>query len=91
MGRALLLNGKEKRVSVSMAEYRERNEIALRLLDEVANKCNITLLDPIPYLCDGERCYGDFDGLPIFYDDDHLNMRGSDLLKPLFEQVLLNK
>ena len=91
MGRALLLNGKEKRVSVSLAEYRERNQVALRLLDEVANKCNITLLDPIPYLCDGERCYGDLDGLPIFYDDDHLNMRGSDLLKPLFEKVLLNK
>ena len=91
MGRALLLNGKEKRVSVSMAEYQKRNQVALRLLDEVANKCNITLLDPIPYLCDGERCYGDFDGLPIFYDDDHLNMRGSDLLKPLFEKALLNQ
>lgn len=91
MGRSLLASGKEKRVSVSMAEYKERNQIALRLLDEVANKCNITLLDPIPYLCDGERCYGDIDGLPIFFDDDHLNMRGSDLLKPLFEKVLLNK
>lgn len=91
MGRSLLLNGKEKRVSVSLAEYQERNQIALRLLDEVVSKCNITLLDPIPYLCDGERCFGDSDGLPIFYDDDHLNMRGSDLLKPLFEKVLLNK
>ena len=91
MGRSLLASGKEKRVSVSMAEYKERNQIALRLLDEVANKCDITLLDPIPYLCDGERCYGDIDGLPIFFDDDHLNMRGSDLLKPLFEKALLNK
>lgn len=91
MGRSLLASGKEQRVSVSMAEYKERNQVALHLLDEVANKCNITLLDPIPYLCDGERCYGDIDGLPIFFDDDHLNMRGSDLLKPLFEKALLNK
>ena len=90
MGRSLLI-GQEKRVSVSLAEYKERNEIALRLLDDVASKCNVTLLDPIPYLCDAERCYGDVDGLPIFFDDDHLNMRGADLLKPLFEQRLLIK
>lgn len=87
MGRSLLASGKEQRVSVSMAEYKERNQVALRLLDKVANKCNITLLDPIPYLCDGERCYGDIDGLPIFFDDDHLNLRGSELLKPLFEKI----
>lgn len=91
MGRSLLISGEEKRVSVSLAEYKERNQVAMHLLNEVANKCNITLLDPIPYLCDGERCYGDHNGLPIFYDDDHLNLRGSDLLKPLFEKVLLNK
>lgn len=90
MGRSLLI-GQEKRVSVSLAEYNERNEVALRLLDDVASKCNVTLLDPIPYLCDGERCYGDVDGLPIFFDDDHLNMRGADLLKPLFEERLLIK
>ncbi|WP_205341354.1 acyltransferase family protein [Denitrificimonas caeni] len=91
MGRALLVSGEQKRISISLAEYEERNQVALRLLDEVASRCNITLLDPIPYLCDGERCYGDIDGLPIFYDDDHLNMRGSDLLKPLFKKVFLKE
>ncbi len=91
MGRSLLVTGKEKRVSVSLQEYEERNQVALRLLDEAANKCNITLLDPIPYLCDGHRCYGDIDGLPTYFDDDHLNPRGSDLLKPLFEKALLSK
>lgn len=91
MGRSLLLTGKEKRVSVAIDEYHERNQVAMRLLDEVASKCGVRLLDPAPYLCDGDRCYGDVEGLPIFYDDDHLSMRGSALLKPLFEQVLLNK
>lgn len=91
MGRSLLLNGEQKRISVSLSEYKERNQVTLRLLEQVASQCNVTLLDPIPYLCDGERCYGDLDGLPLFYDDDHLNMRGADLLKPLFEKVLLNK
>ena len=91
MGRSLLIKGEEKRVSVSLAEYQERNRVAMRLLNEVSHKCNVSVLDPVPYLCDGERCYGDLDGLPVYYDDDHLNMRGSDLLKPLFKRALLKK
>ena len=91
MGRALLVKGQEKRLSISLDEYKNRHRVALNLLDELASTCNITLLDPVPYLCDAERCYGDLDGLPIFYDDDHLNLGGADLLKPLFKQVLLNK
>lgn len=87
----MLLSGKEKRVSISLDEHVERNQATFRLLDKVAKQCDVTLLDPIPYLCDGERCYGDIDGLPMFYDDDHLNFSGADLLKPLFEPVLLNK
>lgn len=91
MGRSLLIKGEEKRVYISLVEYQERNRVALRLLNDVSNKCNVNLLDPVPYLCDGERCYGDLDGLPIYYDDDHLNMRGSDLLQDMFEGALLNK
>ncbi len=91
MGRSLLVTGKEKRVSVNLQEYKDRNQIALRLLNETSNKCNVVLLDPIPYLCEGQQCYGDIDGLPIYFDDDHLNLRGSDLLMPLFEKTLLNK
>ena len=88
MGRTLMLSGGEKRVSISLAEHKQRNEVALRVLDTVASQCDITLLDPIPYLCDSERCYGDINGLPMFYDDDHLNELGAELLKPLFEKVL---
>ena len=91
MGRSLLIKGKKKRVYISLAEYQERHRIAMRLLNDVSNKCNVNLLDPVPYLCDGDRCYGDLDGLPVYYDDDHLNMRGSDLLKKLFEDALLKK
>ena len=91
MGRTLMLSGEEKRVSISLAQHTERNQIALRILDKVASQCDITLLDPIPYLCTSERCYGDIDGLPMFYDDDHLNVLGADLLKPLFEKVLLKQ
>lgn len=91
MGQSMLVEGEAKRVYIELSEYKKRNQVAIRLLDEISSKCNATLLDPTPYLCDGGRCYGDVDGLPVYFDDDHLNMRGSDLLKPLFEKALLNK
>lgn len=89
MGRSLLLGNNEKRIYISLSEYRERNSMALRMLEEVSEQCGITLVDPVPYLCDKNNCYGDLDGIPTYYDDDHLSMRGSDLLKPIFEKILL--
>ena len=50
-------------------------------------QCGVKILDPLPYLCDEQYCYGDKEGLPIYYDDDHLNERGAQLLQPLLQSV----
>jgi len=49
---------------------------------------SISLLDPLPFLCDGDHCSAAKDGLPLYYDDEHLNNRGAMLLRPLFAPVL---
>lgn len=87
MGRAAML-GTEARVSISMEEYNERHRLAWEAHERAAKKCGATLLDPRPYLCSDDRCWGDIDGLPIYYDDNHLNARGGRLLIPLFRQML---
>lgn len=33
------------------------------------------------------RCWGDVNGLPIYYDDDHLSEQGGQLLVLLFRQI----
>lgn len=87
MGRALI-RGEELRVSVSLEEYRNAHQRAWAAQDLAAEQCEIKLLDPLPYLCSDGHCWGDVDGLPIYYDDDHLNERGGELLVPLFRQIL---
>lgn len=86
MGRALM-QGKQMRVSITLAEYHQRNAFAWETQDLAAERCGIILLDPLPYLCTGGNCYGDADGHPLYADDDHLSEYGSDRLRPLFQRL----
>lgn len=79
--------GESVRVSITMEAYKKRNEYAIKTIEIAANRCGATILDPVPLLCDDEICMGDVGGLPIYYDDDHLNERGAKLLTPLFQQM----
>jgi peptidoglycan/LPS O-acetylase OafA/YrhL len=82
------MRGIDKRVEISRAEYSERHHYILSLMDEVKNQCGVELLDPLPYLCDDNACYGDKDGWPIYFDDDHLSESGNKLLVPMFQKIL---
>jgi peptidoglycan/LPS O-acetylase OafA/YrhL len=86
MGRALM-QGKHVRISMSMAQYQERNDFIWKTQDMAAERCGVKILDPLPYLCHDGQCTGDVAGLPVYYDDDHLNMDGASLLTPMFRQV----
>lgn len=88
MGRAAML-GKQERVSISMDEYRQRNAFTWETQDLAAERCGVTILDPLPYLCRDGKCYGDADGHPLYFDDDHLSEYGTDRLRPLFQQMFL--
>ncbi|WP_029073416.1 acyltransferase family protein [Kaistia adipata] len=79
--------GQAERVSISMEEYRKRNAFVWSAQDEAAARCGVKILDPLPYLCRDGRCWGDVDGRPIYYDDDHLSERGGAQLIPIFRSV----
>lgn len=83
-----MMRGSLERVSITLDDYHRRNIFIIGLLNEVASECAIRLLDPLPYLCGGGLCFGDVDGRPIYYDDDHLNESGNKILVPLFESYL---
>jgi peptidoglycan/LPS O-acetylase OafA/YrhL len=86
MGRNMLL-GHPRTVSISMENYSKRNAFAWAAQDAAVKKCGVTILNPLPYLCDGENCYGAKDGKPVYFDDNHLNLYGASLLVPLFSQM----
>lgn len=87
MARNYLLKN-ETNITISKEEYLVRHEIVLQAQSNAAKKCNITILDPLEYLCDKTQCYSSKDGQPIYYDDDHLSQRGAELLAPLFKDIL---
>lgn len=87
IGRALLM-GETRDVVLDREAYRSRNAFVWSLQDEARERCGARILDPLPYLCDERFCYGSHNGLPIYYDDDHLNEYGNRLLLPMFTKAL---
>jgi hypothetical protein len=52
---------------------------------------DLTVWDPFFVLCDGEKASAyDGNGLPKFFDGDHLSAHGNRLLVPSFEEALLD-
>lgn len=87
MGKALWQTGKPREVSISLEDYHKRQTLAWNMQDIAAKRCGIKILNPLPYLCKENKCKGDIDGIPIYFDDDHLNERGGQLLIPLLKTV----
>jgi hypothetical protein len=90
MARAEMM-GRGRRVSISLAEYYRRHAFILALEERARDLCGIKILDPLPYLCDNERCYGDSDGWPLYFDDDHLSEFGNKRVAAMYEPVFGTK
>lgn len=83
-----LSNGKNGAVSIPLALHRQRNSIVDKVLDAASLKCGATLLEPQNYLCSDGYCKGSSDGIPLYYDDNHLSEYGNKLLMPMFKRIL---
>jgi peptidoglycan/LPS O-acetylase OafA/YrhL len=81
----------EKRVSLSLTEYYARHKFVFDLQDEAKIRCGVEILDPLPYLCDKDYCYGDLNGRPLYFDDDHLSEFGNKVLVPMFSRIFITK
>lgn len=86
MGRGLM-RGEAVEVSIPLEAYRERHAWIWATQDLAAQRCGVRILDPLPYLCTDGRCPGSVDGIPIYSDDNHLNMRGADRMIPMFRKI----
>lgn len=82
-----LMLGSLEAVSISMAEYHQRHGFVWAAQDAARDRCDVKILDPLPYLCRDGRCHGAKDGRPLYYDDDHLSEHGNKLLVPMFAEI----
>ncbi|MBD3800599.1 MAG: acyltransferase, partial [Campylobacterales bacterium] len=87
LSRNIMFGRGNEDIKITLAEYHERQKLIYQIQDEAAEKCGVKILDPLPYLCDDQYCYGSKNGRPLYYDDDHLSEYGNKFLVPMFEQV----
>ena len=91
LSRNIILGRDDVEIKISLYKYHERQDFIWKAQDEAAEQCGVKILNPLPYLCDDEFCYGSRDGRPLYYDDDHLSEYGNKFLVPMFEQVFLDQ
>lgn len=86
VGRAMLA-GRPDTVSVSLAQHLERTAEVRQAQAQAASRCGVKLLDATALLCPDGVCQGVRNGVPVYYDDDHLSERGAAVLAPLFRTM----
>ncbi|QUW66199.1 acyltransferase [Pseudomonas synxantha] len=75
-------------ISVPLDEYEKRNRVAITAIEAAAKRCNATVVDPTPYLCPNGNCMGSKDGVPLYFDDNHLVDAGNEQLRGLFSGII---
>lgn len=79
--------GDDTHIKITRDKNNQRHTIAFKMQDDAAERCGAKILDPTPILCDDGYCYGDTDGIPIYFDKDHLSSYGSELISPIYDEV----
>ena len=67
-----------------------RNLLSEKLLSSLSEDLDIPYVRVVPELCGMDACYGYRDGQPYFFDNDHLNTKGAELLSPVFVRSFTN-
>lgn len=84
-----ILKGNEGfRVKITLEEYEKRNALFYQLTENIKLKCDVKIISIKNNFCDSKYCYGDVNGRPVYYDDDHLSEYGASLLIPIFKKYL---
>jgi peptidoglycan/LPS O-acetylase OafA/YrhL len=90
MAKALLTGKKDFRVQITTDYYDTRNQKIIEMQSKLINDCNVKIIQTKKYFCDEKFCYGDKNGRPLYFDDDHLSEFGSAQLIPEFRKIWNN-
>jgi len=74
-------------IKIELKDYFQRSSYVWAMQDMAAEQCGVKILNPLPYLCDDQYCYGSINGHSLYFDDDHLSEYGGKLLMPMFDQI----
>lgn len=87
LSRNILFGRNSDDIKIKLTDYYQRSSYVWALQDVAAEQCGVKILNPLPYLCDDQYCYGSINGHSLYFDDDHLSEYGGKLLIPMFNQI----
>ncbi|PSJ55652.1 hypothetical protein C7I85_26780 [Mesorhizobium soli] len=68
--------------------YIEKRQAPSRaMLEQVAAKYGAGIVDPMPAFCDSDRCYAARNGVPQYFDSDHITATTAKALSYLFAPI----
>ncbi len=70
-------------------DYMSRNASQIDFVRAVKDD-NFTSLSVVDYFCNPDCQYASNEGKPFYFDDDHLTITGSNRLKKIFDDILLD-
>jgi peptidoglycan/LPS O-acetylase OafA/YrhL len=73
-------------VAPSLEEYFARNQKTFAIFKSFEEKYGIQIIEPWKVFCTEGICRAAINGIPLYKDDDHLSIFGSELVTPIFEQ-----
>lgn len=79
--------GSKTDISIPLETYRERNRRANEAIDFAAQRCQVQVLDPAPWLCPNGECMGSLGGRALYFDDNHLVDSGNRQLQGMFRAL----
>jgi len=78
-------------ISVPLKDYEKRNKIANFAIDAAGKHCKAQIIDPVPFLCPNGKCMGSKNGVPLYFDDNHLVDSGNKQLEGMFKGIVWAK
>lgn len=90
LGKKFMLKNDVEDISLPLKDYYQRNSFIISLMEKVSKTCNVSLLDPTPFLCPEGICMGSKEGRPLYHDYNHLSEYGNDFLIPMFSPIWAN-
>ena len=88
LSKSFIITNEQTTISITYDEYIKRQELAYITQDKMHKQCGIKIINPIPYLCNNNKCIGNKEDTIYYVDDDHLSENGAQLISPAFKSAL---
>lgn len=87
LSRLILHHQPVDQISLSQQNYLHQNAKLRHIIQEAAEACHATVLDPMPLLCKSGQCLAQYKLRPLYYDGDHMSEYGNKFLTPMFAPI----